>query len=79
MHLLWSLLIGGVAGWLASQIMKSAGIGVFVNIFLGLIGGLVGDVAFGFLGLTAYNTIGRLATATVGAIILIVLARAIRK
>ncbi len=79
MHLLWSLLIGGVAGWLASRIMKSGGNGVFVNIFLGLIGGLVGDVAFGLLGLTAFNTIGRLATATVGAIILIVLARAIRE
>jgi len=36
-------------------------------------------VAFGFLGLTAYNTIGRLVTATVGAIIMIVLARSIRK
>ena len=79
MHLLWSLLIGGVAGWLASQIMKSAGNGVFVNIFLGLIGGLVGDVAFGFLGLTTFNIIGRLVSATVGAIILILLARAIRK
>ena len=79
MHLLWSLLIGGVAGWLASRIMKSAGNGVFVNIFLGLIGGLVGDVAFGLLGLGPNNIIGELVTATVGAIILIVLARAIRK
>lgn len=79
MHLLWSLLIGGVAGWLASQIMKSAGNGVFVNIFLGLIGGLVGGWVFGMLGLAAYGLIGRLVVATVGAIILIVLARAIRK
>lgn len=79
MHLLWSLLIGGVAGWLASQIMKSAGNGVFVNILLGLIGGLVGGWVFGMLGLAAYGLIGRLVVATVGAIILIVLARAIRK
>ena len=78
MHLLWSLLIGGVAGWLASQIMKSAGNGVFVNILLGLIGGLVGGWVFGILGMEAYGLIGRLVVATVGAIILIVLARAIR-
>lgn len=79
MHLLWSLLLGGVAGWLASQIMKSAGNGVFVNILLGLIGGLVGGWVFGMLGLAAYGLVGRLVVATVGAIILIVLARAIRK
>ena len=79
MHLLWSLLIGGVAGWLASRIMKSAGNGVFVNIFLGLIGGLVGGWVFSLLGLAAYGIIGELIVATVGAVILIVLARAIRK
>lgn len=79
MHLLWSLIIGGVAGWLASQIMKSAGNGVFVNIILGIIGGLVGGWVFGILGLAAFGLIGRLIVATVGAVILIALARAIRK
>ncbi len=79
MHLLWSLLIGGVAGWLASRIMKSAGNGVFVNIILGLVGGLVGGWVFDMLGLAAFGLIGRLVVATVGAIILIALVRAIRK
>ena len=79
MGLLWSLLIGGVAGWLAGRIMKSAGNGVFVNILLGLIGGLVGGWVFGILGLAAFGLIGRLIVATVGAVILIALARAIRK
>jgi uncharacterized membrane protein YeaQ/YmgE (transglycosylase-associated protein family) len=42
MGILWSMLIGGVAGWLAGQLMKSTGNCVLVNIILGLIGGLVG-------------------------------------
>ncbi len=79
MHLLWSLLIGGVAGWLAGQFMKSTGNGVFINIILGLIGGLVGSFAFALVGLSADNTLGRIIMATVGAVILIVLTRAIRK
>ncbi len=79
MHLLWSLLIGGVAGWLASRIMKSAGNGVFVNIILGIIGGLVGGFAFALVGISPDNVLGRLVMATVGAVILIALARAIRK
>lgn len=79
MHLLWSLLIGGVAGWLAGQIMKSSGNSVLINIVLGLIGSLVGDIAFGLVGLEAHGLSGRLICATVGAVILIALARAIRK
>lgn len=79
MDLLWSLLIGGVAGWLASRIMKSAGNGVFVNIILGIIGGLVGGFAFALVGISPDNVLGRLVMATVGAVILIALARAIRK
>ncbi len=79
MHLLWSLLIGGVAGWLAGRIMKSTGNGVLINILLGLVGGVVGDLAFGVLGLHADNDIGRLVMATAGAVIVIVLARALRK
>ena len=79
MDLRWSLLIGGVAGWLAGRIMNSTGNSVLLNIVLGLIGGVVGSFAFAQVGLSADNTLGRIIMATVGAIILIVLVRAIRK
>ncbi len=79
MGIIWSIIIGGVAGWLAGQIMKSTGNGVLVNILLGIIGGMVGGFAFDLLGLSAHGLIGQLVTATVGAILLILLARAIRK
>jgi len=68
-----------VAGWLAGRIMKSTGNGVLINILLGLVGGVVGDLAFGVLGLHADNDIGRFVMATAGAVIVIVLARALRK
>ena len=79
MGLIWSLIIGGVAGWLAGQIMKGEGYGVLVNILLGIVGGLVGGWIFGMLGIAAENLIGQLICATVGAIALILIARAIRK
>lgn len=78
MGLIWSLIVGGVAGWLAGRIMKSTGNGVLVNIILGLIGGVVGSLVFGVVGLQAYGILGNLVMATVGAVVLIVLARAIR-
>jgi uncharacterized membrane protein YeaQ/YmgE (transglycosylase-associated protein family) len=79
MNLLWSLLIGGVAGWLAGKLMKGEGYGLVVNILLGLVGGFVGDLVFGLLGLSTTNFIGNLVAAVVGAVLLIYAARAVRK
>ncbi|MCB0773329.1 MAG: GlsB/YeaQ/YmgE family stress response membrane protein [Flavobacteriales bacterium] len=79
MGLLWSLIIGGVAGWLAGRIMKGEGYGVILNILLGIVGGLVGGWVFSLLGLATTSMIGQLICATVGAVLLIVLVRALRK
>lgn len=79
MGIIWSLIIGGIAGWLAGQFMKGSGYGIGINILLGLVGGFVGDLVFGLVGLDATNIIGRIICATVGAVLVIVLARAIRK
>ncbi|MCB0769342.1 MAG: GlsB/YeaQ/YmgE family stress response membrane protein [Flavobacteriales bacterium] len=79
MGILWSLIVGGVAGWLAGQFMKGSGYGFVVNILLGLVGGFVGGWVFGLLGLDATNTIGRIICATAGAVLIIVVARAIRR
>ena len=79
MGLIWSLIIGGIAGWLAGLIMKGEGYGVLVTILLGIVGGLVGGLVFGLLGIAATNLIGQLICATVGAVLLIALARRLRK
>ncbi len=79
MNILWTLIVGGVAGWLAGQFMKGGGYGLLINIILGLIGGFVGGLVFGLLGLDATNLLGRIICATVGAVLVIVVARAIRK
>lgn len=79
MGIIWSLIVGGVAGWLAGQFMKGSGYGLLINILLGLLGGFVGNLVFGLLGLDATNLIGRIICATVGAVLIIALARAVRK
>ena len=40
MELLYFLIVGLVAGWLAGQVMKGGGYGVVVDIILGLVGAL---------------------------------------
>jgi uncharacterized membrane protein YeaQ/YmgE (transglycosylase-associated protein family) len=79
MEILWFLLIGIAAGWLAGQIMGGGGYGLLGDLILGVIGAIVGGYLFGVLGIGAGGLIGALITATVGAIVLIALLRLIKK
>ena len=42
MYFLWYLLIGLVAGWIASLIVKGSGSGMLVNLIVGIIGSMLG-------------------------------------
>jgi len=70
-----AVIIGGIAGWLAEQFMKSQ-MGLLMNIVLGIIGDAVASWLFGFLGITFGGWIGYLIAGFIGACILIAIARA---
>ena len=71
MNIVWFLLIGIAAGWLAGQIVRGGGYGVLSDLVVGVAGSLLGGFLFGQLGITAVGLLGSLITATVGAIVLI--------
>ena len=80
MSFLYFIIIGGVAGWLAGRIMQGGGFGVLINIVLGIIGGVVGGWVFGLLGLSSGDgLIGSLITSLVGAVLILYVARLIKK
>jgi uncharacterized membrane protein YeaQ/YmgE (transglycosylase-associated protein family) len=79
MFLIWFLLVGLVAGWLAGKIMKGSGYGVIGDLVLGVIGAIVGGFLFRLVGIAAYGLIGSIIVATIGAIVLVALARALKK
>ncbi|NTX01368.1 GlsB/YeaQ/YmgE family stress response membrane protein [Myxococcus sp. CA051A] len=76
------LVLGGIAGWLASIIKgTNAKMGIFANIATGVVGSMIGGWLFSLLGgrgVTGLNLYS-LAVATVGAVILISIVQAIRK
>lgn len=78
-ELLWVLLIGIVAGWLAGQIMKGRGFGLWGNLIVGVIGSLLGSFLFGLIGLAAYGLVARLVMAVVGAVVLLYLISFVRR
>ena len=79
MDIVWFLLIGVAAGWLASQIMKWGGSGLITDLIMGVIGSILGGFLFNAIGLAATGLMGSLETATVGAIALIAGLRAINR
>lgn len=70
---LWFILIGACAGWLAGQILKGGGFGVVGNIIIGVIGAILGGLIVRLAGFHATNLLGQLISATIGAIVLILL------
>ena len=79
MDIVWFLLIGLAAGWLAGQLVKGGGFGLVGDLIVGVIGAILGGFLFGLLGLTAWGLLGSLVCATVGAIVLLVILRAIKR
>ncbi|MEW6446337.1 MAG: GlsB/YeaQ/YmgE family stress response membrane protein [Pseudomonadota bacterium] len=74
------LVIGLVAGWLASQIMRGGGFGLLGDMIVGVIGALLGGWMFGLLGVSlGGGLIGALLTALIGAIVLLYLLRLIKR
>lgn len=68
------IILGLIAGWLASKIMGTSGSqGVLMDIVLGIVGAVVGGFVFslfGTAGVTGFN-IWSLIVATIGAVIVI--------
>jgi uncharacterized membrane protein YeaQ/YmgE (transglycosylase-associated protein family) len=65
------IIVGLIAGWLAGKLMRGSGYGFFADILLGLVGAVIGGWLFRQLGIVAVGGIGFLATATVGAMLLV--------
>ena len=78
MYLIWFLLIGLLAGFIASRIMKGGGFGLLGDLVLGVLGAFFGSFLFRVVGLAAYGLIGQLVMATVGAAVLLALIRLIK-
>ncbi len=79
MSLLWFLIIGAVAGWLAGVLMKGGGFGLIGNLLVGIIGSFIGGNLLGLLGITTGGLIGNLVAAVIGAVVLLYVVRLLKK
>jgi uncharacterized membrane protein YeaQ/YmgE (transglycosylase-associated protein family) len=72
-----AIIIGGIAGWLAEQVMKSD-MGLLTNILLGIAGAAIASAILSFFGIALGGWIGYLIAGFIGACLLIWVFRLLR-
>jgi uncharacterized membrane protein YeaQ/YmgE (transglycosylase-associated protein family) len=83
-RLLWLIVIGALAGWIAGLLVRGRGFGLGVDIIVGILGSILGGwLLFDVLGLYGMAALGglvaRLIAAIIGALLLIVIIKALKK
>jgi len=81
MSIIGWIVLGLIAGFIASKIVNREGSGVILDIVLGVVGALVGGWLFEFVGkagVTGFNLYSML-VAIVGAVVVLVVYHAIRR
>src|SRR5271167_465109 len=73
------IIIGGLAGWIGSKIVKGGGSGILLDIVIGIVGALIGGFLLSFVVDTASGGWWfTLFTAVLGSVILLGLVRVVR-
>lgn len=73
------IILGLIAGWIASKIVNKEGSGFILDLVLGVVGAIVGGFifnAFGGVGVTGFN-LWSLLVAVIGAIVLLLIYHAL--
>ena len=73
------LIVGAIAGWLAGVIVSGYGFGLIGNIVVGVVGAFIGNWLFPMLGFGFDGILGLVISATLGAVILLVVIGLIRR
>ena len=79
MHYIWFLLIVIVIGLIVAGVLKDKGSGWKIDLAIGIVGAILGGWLFGVISFAAYNLLGALISALIGALLLLWVVRLIRK
>ncbi len=81
MDWLVAIVVGGVAGWLASIVMRrGASMGILMNIIVGVIGAVIGKLLLPLVGISGEaNWLAWFIAAIVGAIVLLAIINLVQR
>ncbi|MCB1327056.1 MAG: GlsB/YeaQ/YmgE family stress response membrane protein [Spirochaetales bacterium] len=82
-HLLVSIVVGGIAGFVAGQLWKGSGFGIPINVILGIVGAAIMGWLFNFFGVSRFIPnafyIEYFIAGVLGALLLLYIGRLIKK
>ena len=70
-YMIGSIIFGILAGYIASKIQKGEGSGCLINLFLGVLGGVIGNFLFSLAGFSINSIVGELISSIVGAVLIL--------
>lgn len=79
MSIVYFLLIGLAAGFIAGRLLQGCGFGIVGNLLVGVIGAVAGGLVFKLIGLRSVSLLGELVSAVVGAVLVLVIVGLINK
>lgn len=78
-----AIIVGGIAGWLASKVMnRDSSMGIFMNVVVGCVGSVIGNLVsqrFGIAGSVQEFSLTGLIVAFVGAVVLLGIANLVQR
>jgi uncharacterized membrane protein YeaQ/YmgE (transglycosylase-associated protein family) len=77
MDILAWIIVGGVAGWLASLVVRGTGLGLLGDIIVGIVGAFIGGLIVSLIGGTGFTgfNLWSLIVAFIGAVVLLLVVR----
>jgi uncharacterized membrane protein YeaQ/YmgE (transglycosylase-associated protein family) len=80
MDILAWIVVGGLAGWLASVLVRGGGLGVIGDIVVGIVGAFIGGLIVDLLGGTGFTGFNfwSFIVALIGAVVLLLIVRMVR-
>ncbi|HEX8251856.1 MAG TPA: GlsB/YeaQ/YmgE family stress response membrane protein [Thermoanaerobaculia bacterium] len=80
MEVLWFIVMGAIAGWLAGRVMRGNGFGLLGDIVVGVIGAFIGGYLFRNVGVEiGGGFVGSLLVALAGGLVLLFIVRLITR
>lgn len=74
MEILWTIIIGAIAGWLGSIVFQGSGLGLIGNIIVGILGFFVGGWLLNKIGVSlGTGTLGVILSGALGALVILVI------
>ncbi len=80
MEIIYALIIGAIAGWLAGTFVKGSGFGLLGDIVIGIVGAIIASFILPRIGFSAGGgVIAQIIHATLGAVVLLLVIRLVKR